>query len=258
MSTTLDRGAARRARGRCRPPGRGSGRRSQDLLPLALRQAAPDPVRLMHLERMPTAFQQGGAAGADRLRFRFTSGARRPTFTLGVEEIGTGHPAARGMQLPVPQIGVGPRKAPGVGHHVPLLDLGRPDARTTDEGEGSHRGVAPLQRTSLLPPDPPRCRGCSYLDHRSATDHDQGPRRAAVDPPATSGPKDRHGRSNTGRRIGYIPSWRQIVASAGRARVGRTAEGPLPSEGSRVRERSRDWCAVTGERSVARDDRLGV
>lgn len=154
-----------------------SGSRREDLLPLALGQTAPDSVRLMDLQGVPTALEQRRAPRTDRLRLRLAPGPRRSSFTFGVEEVRAGHAATRGVQLPVPHVGVGPRKAPGVSHHVPLCDLGRPDARTTDEGGGRATHIRLRRRPSLLPPDPLRCRGCSCLDHRTRDDHDQDPAR---------------------------------------------------------------------------------
>lgn len=155
---------------------RASGTGGEDLLPLALGQASPDSVRFVDLQGMSPAFEQSGASRADGLGLRFTPRPCRSPLTLRVEEIRTGHPATGGVQLPVPHVRIGPRKSPGVSHHVPLCDLGRPDARTADEG-GGRVGRIRLRRRgpSLLPPDPLRCRGCSCLDHRTRDDHDQGP-----------------------------------------------------------------------------------
>lgn len=122
----------------------GSGGCGEDLLPFTLGEASPDPVRLVYLQRVPAAFQQSRAPRADRLRLRLAPRARRAAFALRVEEIGTGHATACRVKLPVPHIRVGPRKAPGVCHHVPLCDLGRPDPHATDEGGGRNdRGIAP-------------------------------------------------------------------------------------------------------------------
>lgn len=171
MSATPDR--ERRPHVRC-ARAFGSGGCGEDLLPFALGEASPDPVRLVYLQRVPAAFQQSRTPRADRLRLRLAPRARRAAFAFRVEEIGTGHATACGVKLPVPHIRVGPRKAPGVCHHVPLCDLGRPDPHATDEGGGRNdRGIAPRPGPSLLPPDPRRCRGCSFLDHRSPSDHDQ-------------------------------------------------------------------------------------
>lgn len=103
-----------------------SGAGGEDLLSLVLAQPAPNPVRLMDLKRVLAAFQQGGAARADRLRLRLTAGSRRTALAFRMEEVGAGHAPTCGVELPVPQVGIRSRKTPGIGHRFSLLDLSHP------------------------------------------------------------------------------------------------------------------------------------
>jgi hypothetical protein len=67
---------------------------------------------------------------AHRFGLRLAPGPGRPAFTLRVEEERTGHAAARGVQLPVPQIGIRAGKAPGIRHFDPLGDDLNPNSPT--------------------------------------------------------------------------------------------------------------------------------
>lgn len=96
--------------------------RGNNLLSLVFAQATPDTVRLMHLKRVFAAFQQSWTPRTDRFRSSFAPCPRGATFPFRMEEIRTGHAAARRVQLPIPQIGIGPRKTPGIGHRSSLLD----------------------------------------------------------------------------------------------------------------------------------------
>lgn len=100
-----------------------SGARRENLLSLVLGQAAPDSVRFVHLQGVTSAFQQRRASGANRLGLGLAACSGRPAFAFRVEEIRARHSSAGGMQLPVPQVGVRPRKTPGIGHRSSPLDL---------------------------------------------------------------------------------------------------------------------------------------
>ena len=93
----------------------------QQLLSFTLGQSAPDAVRLVHLEGVGAAGGQRRAFQAHGLRRLFPTGPGRPAFAFGMEEERACHPAAGGMQLPVPHIGIRPGKTPGIGHGVAHL-----------------------------------------------------------------------------------------------------------------------------------------
>lgn len=117
-----------------------SGAGSENLLPLVLAQAAPDAVRLVDLQRVLAAFQQGGTTRADRLGLRLAAGPCRASFAFRMEEVRAGHAPTCGVELPVPQVGIRSRKTPGIGHRISLLDLGHPaptHRARTDLGQGA-------------------------------------------------------------------------------------------------------------------------
>lgn len=85
-----------------------------NVVPFALGHATPNAVRLVHRQGVLAAGHQRRALQADRLGVGFTSGPCGPTLPLRVKEIRTGHAATRGMQLPVPNIRIRPRKASSI------------------------------------------------------------------------------------------------------------------------------------------------
>src|SRR5664279_6469189 len=89
---------------------------------LALREAPPDAVGLVNLQRVRPAGSHCGALETHGLGLGLTARACRPTFALGMEEERAGHAAACGVQLPVPEIRVRAGKAPGVRHVDPHFD----------------------------------------------------------------------------------------------------------------------------------------
>ena len=93
----------------------------EHLGPLTLGQATPDPIRLVHLQRMRAARGHGRTLETDRFRLRLTPGPRRAPLALGMEEERARHPATGCVQLPVPKISIRAGKAPGVRHVDPLF-----------------------------------------------------------------------------------------------------------------------------------------
>ncbi len=116
-----------------------SGGQRQHLSTLALGQSAPDPVRLVHLQCMGAARGHRRALEADGLRLRLAACPGRSALALGVEEVRTGHSAARRMQLPVPQIGVRAWQASGVSHVDPLASDQCPDESSQGESRTEQR-----------------------------------------------------------------------------------------------------------------------
>ena len=110
------RGAGLNTAGLDRKRSAGLDRKSQDLLTFPFGQAAPDSVRLVNLQGVGPARGQRRALEADGLGGRLASRTRRPPFALGVEEVGTGHASAGGVQLPIPHIGIRSGKTPGISH----------------------------------------------------------------------------------------------------------------------------------------------
>lgn len=98
------------------------GGQGEHLRPLALGEATPDPVRLVNLERVRPARGHRGTLETHGLGLGFTARACRPSFALGMEEERTRHAAARGVQLPIPEISIRAGKAPGVRHVDPHFD----------------------------------------------------------------------------------------------------------------------------------------
>ena len=109
---------------------------------LAFGQTTPDPVRLVHLQGVSSAGHHRRAIQADGLRGGLPPKARRPPFTLGMEEVRTGHSPARGVELPVPFVGIRPGKAPGIGHGVAHLRCSPPPmaGNWASTGGSPHRG----------------------------------------------------------------------------------------------------------------------
>jgi len=117
----------------------------QHLLSLALAQATPNPVRLVHLQGVPAAGLQRGAMRADRLCLGFAPGPGRAALALRMEEVSAGHAAAGRVQLPIPYVGVGSWKASGICHRAPLLRSGpvpRPIPTKGDAAPGVSRRSA--------------------------------------------------------------------------------------------------------------------
>ena len=128
-------GSARRRRqlpGGAQPSGRSGGVASaagrsapaaaraapDDVVPVGLREPAPDPVGLVHRQRVPAALLEHRAALADLLRPRLAVGPRRAALALGVEEEGAVHAAARAAHLPVPDVRDRDRQSPDVRHEI--------------------------------------------------------------------------------------------------------------------------------------------
>jgi hypothetical protein len=97
----------------------------QHLCALTLGKPAPDPVGLMHLQGVCPAGGHCRAFEADRFGLRLPARPSRSALALWMEEERTRHPATRRVQLPIPQVGIGPGKAPGVSHIDPLGSLQR-------------------------------------------------------------------------------------------------------------------------------------
>lgn len=119
-----------------RPPRDGSvgaGKR-QHLGPFALREPAPDAVRLVHPQGVVAAGRHGRALEADRFGLGLSPGPGRSTLPLGVEEEGAGHSTTCRVQLPVPEICIRSGKAPGVRHVDPLFSSCRSCRRSTGPG----------------------------------------------------------------------------------------------------------------------------
>jgi hypothetical protein len=95
----------------------------EDLGAFALGQPAPDSVGLVHLQSVRTARGESRTLETHGLRLGLASCARRPPFALRMEEERAGHPSARRVQLPVPQVSVRSGQASGVRHVVPLRGL---------------------------------------------------------------------------------------------------------------------------------------
>jgi len=119
-ASLMDRGCSPMVR-ECRERSVRSGH-GQHLRPLALREASPDAVGLVNLQRVRPAGSHRGALETHGLGLGLTARACRPTFALGMEEERAGHAAACGVQLPVPEIRVRAGKAPGVRHVDPHFD----------------------------------------------------------------------------------------------------------------------------------------
>jgi hypothetical protein len=92
----------------------------QHLRPFALRQATPDPVGLVDLQRVGPAGCHCRALETHGLRLGLAPGSGRPALALRMEEEGTCHPPAGCVQLPVPQISIRAGQAPGVSHVDPF------------------------------------------------------------------------------------------------------------------------------------------
>lgn len=89
----------------------------------SLGEPTPNPVRLVHLQSVSATRDHGRALKTHGLRLCLTAGPGGTSFPFRVEEEGAGHAAARGVQLPVPQISVRAGKAPGIGHFDPLWSV---------------------------------------------------------------------------------------------------------------------------------------
>src|SRR3954464_5283597 len=87
-----------------------------DRLSFALREAAPDSVRLVHGQGVPAAQLQHRACLTDRLRPGFSARPGRPAFAIGVEEERAVHAAAGTLELPVPHVCVGAGEPASVRH----------------------------------------------------------------------------------------------------------------------------------------------
>jgi hypothetical protein len=72
---------------------------------------------------------------------RLPTRSRRPALALRMEEVRAGHPATGRLQLPVPQVGVGSWKAPGVRHGEPPRG-----ARSRTPDADPARGFRPSRR----------------------------------------------------------------------------------------------------------------
>lgn len=150
--------------------------RRDNLLPLALAQATPYSVGLVHLERMFSTLQQRRTPRTYGFRLGFAAGASRAALTLRVEEVGARHAAACRIQLPIPHVGIGPGKAPGVCHDIPFLDLDRPRCQSAGRKRCYRRRSVGLCRRSLSDPSLlPRLQGRCCPDDRSTVGVDQGP-----------------------------------------------------------------------------------
>ena len=89
-------------------------------LAVVLGEPTPDAVGLSHAQRVRGTGGDHGAGRADGLG-RFLPGCpRRPALAVGVEEQRAVGAAARAVELPVPQVGVGPGESRDVGHGVLL------------------------------------------------------------------------------------------------------------------------------------------
>ena len=98
------------------------GGHGEHLRPLTLRETTPDPVRLVHLERVCPAGRHRGALETDGLGLGLAPRSCRTAFALRMEEERTRHAAACGVQLPIPEIRIRAGKAPGVRHVDPHFD----------------------------------------------------------------------------------------------------------------------------------------
>ncbi len=92
----------------------------QHLGAFSLGEPAPDAVWLMHLQGVGPTGDHRRTLETHRLGLCFAPGPRGSAFSLRMEEERAGHSAARGVQLPVPQISIRAGKAPGVRHFDPL------------------------------------------------------------------------------------------------------------------------------------------
>jgi len=110
--------AERRRRSVC------SGER-QHLRPLALGKPTPNSVGLMHLEGMRPTSRHRRAFKADCFGLCLAPGPSWSALPFRMEEERARHPATRRVQLPIPQVGIWPGKAPGVSHIDPLGSLQR-------------------------------------------------------------------------------------------------------------------------------------
>lgn len=200
-----------------------SGNGGEHLLTLALAESPPDAVGLVNLQGMPPARDQRGTTRADRLGLGLAAGAGRAAFTLGMEEVGAGHTATCRLQLPVPQIGVGTRKASRVGHVVHLLDRFGPVPRTSPTKGGTTPGTVdgcrPVRRCRHVRRHPSGC-PCSHricVDAGAAVDltidRDAGMIKCAPEP----------------RCRGCRTSLDRASREPQRAHVGRPSGGPSPA-----------------------------
>ena len=96
------------AAGQCQTPGA-----------LVLGETPPDPVRLLNLQCMGTAFDDDRAIGTDGLGRGFAAPAAWAPLGVRTEEDGAVHPPAFGVQLPLPQVLRASRKSPGICHLYP-------------------------------------------------------------------------------------------------------------------------------------------
>ena len=76
-------------------------------------EPAPDSERFGHAQGVVAAFDENGAATADRFRATFTVAAGVTPLAVGMKEHGRFDAAAQGVDLPVPGLGVGAGKASG-------------------------------------------------------------------------------------------------------------------------------------------------
>ena len=122
-ASLMDRGCSPRVRRRRdRPDSSVRSGHGEHLGPLALREATPDAVGLVNLQGVRTTGGHRGALETHGLGLGLAARACRSAFALGMEEERTGHAAACGVQLPVPEIRIRAGKAPGVRHVDPHFD----------------------------------------------------------------------------------------------------------------------------------------
>ena len=89
---------------------------SENLISFRLAETAPDAVWLADLEGVSAALHQDWAGAADGLRAGFAEATCASALAFGVEECCGVLPAARAVQLPIPQIRIGPGQVVDVRH----------------------------------------------------------------------------------------------------------------------------------------------
>ncbi len=126
------------ARPRSAEPDRSAGSRrgGQQMGPFPFGHAAPDAVRLLYSQGMRPALGNDRTGRADCLGAGLPPSPGRPPLAFWVEEESAGQAPARSGPLPVPQVGVRPRKPPYVRHDA--SHLCRPGS-----GRGLRGGEAP-------------------------------------------------------------------------------------------------------------------
>ncbi len=92
----------------------------QHLGSFALGEPTPDAIGLVHLQGVGATSDHCRALETHRLRLCLAPSSGWSAFAFRMEEERAGHPAARRVQLPVPQIGIRAGKAPGIRHFDPL------------------------------------------------------------------------------------------------------------------------------------------